>query len=534
MARARRASEDIVAFFDFVMVEERSGKRITALPHQRVILRFVMENERSVTLGPPGLSKTYCAIACALFWLGLEPTERIAIVSSTEVQAAKVLSAIASYIVPGSPQAARLHLVFPHLVPSTRPEDPWSSTRLTVKRRSGVRDASVSAFGIDTEQILGSRLSRVIADDMVTDANVATDDLRKKVVEKFQNRVLSRLDPTNWTSAMMNNAWHPDDACHRAIRSGWASLRMTVYGDIHVQDDVERTYREEKPWDSDELRLADESEANPCRLSAHDPDPNNEKPLWPDKWPLARIEELKREMLPVYFNQQYLAICRDDDSALCKQEYVDTCLNRAREHGIHNFVSKYEGNDPVFIGVDLAFEPGEERDENAIVTICMHPSGLGQILDIESGQWAGPVTMQKVIDKYRRYCKHGNGVIAVENNGGQRLMVQFILGQNLAIPVRGHMTTSAKAKPHIGMPGIFTEMMNGAWAFPNDRYRQTHPEMQKLIDACLNYRPQRHTDDRLMAFWIARAQAAKWGALGKKDAGRDRGARGLVSRVMSR
>jgi hypothetical protein len=310
---------------------------------------------------------------------------------------------------------------------------------------------------------------------------------------------------------------------------------MTAYGDVFVQDDSERAYKGLPPWDTDELRLADMYEANPCRLTGHDVPGqpfDNSIPLWPEKFPLEWLEAKRRSTLPVFFNREFLALCRDDDSALCKQEYVDACLARARENNIFGFVSRYDGNDPVFIGVDLAFEPGEERDENAIVTICLHPSGLGQILDIESGQWAGPVTLQKVIDKYRRYCHHGNGVVAVETNGGQKLFTQFALAQNLMIPVRGHTTTSAKAKPHVGIPGIFTEMMNGAWAFPNDKHGQRHPEMQKLIDACLYYRPQRHTDDRLMAFWIARQQAAKWGALGKKDPSRTKAS--IASRVMAR
>lgn len=529
LEQAARAREDIVAFFDFVMVDERTNKRIKALPHQRVLLRFITENDRTVTLAPPGASKTYCAVACFLWWLGRDPSERMAIVSATEAQAEKVVAAVASYIL----NSSRVRLVFPELRPTNREGEPWTRTRITVRRAPGVRDPSLTAFGIDTDAIFGSRLSRAIGDDLLNEDNVATPEMRAKVHEKFNGKVGSRIDPTG-SIGLMNTAWHPDDAVHRAIKAGWATLRMTAYGDIFVQDDVERAIKQLPPWDTDELRLANPYESNPCRLTSHDPDPDNVVPLWPSKWSIDWLEAKRRTTLPVFFNREFLALCRDDDSALCKQEYVDACLKTARDRGIHSFVSSYDGNLPVFIGVDLAFEPGEERDENSIVSIVLHPDGLGQILDIESGQWAGPVTLQKVIGKFRSYCKHGNGVVAVETNGGQKLFTQFALAQNLMIPVRSHTTTSAKAKPHVGIPGIFTEMMNGAWAFPNTPRGQMHPEMQKLIDACLYYRPQRHTDDRLMAFWIARAQAAKWGALGKKDGGRDRGARSLVSRVMSR
>ena len=77
-------------------------------------------------------------------------------------------------------------------------------------------------------------------------------------------------------------------------------------------------------------------------------------------------------------------------------------------------------------------------------------------------------------------------------------------------------------------------MMNGMWAFPVDKFRQVHPELQKLVDACLYYTPQRHTDDRLMAMWIASMQAQKWGAMGAKSGDSKAKGQGFLGRVMQR
>jgi hypothetical protein len=487
---------------------------------------------------------SFLALGLSLWFLGHDATARGAIVSAAQEQSEKIVTAVRAYI----EHSAKLHLVFPHLRPTQRDGEPWTQTKITVDRPAGIRDPSLSAYGLDSKSILGSRLKFAFVDDLLNDENTRTPEQREKIYRWLQNSVVSRKDKVGETHfALMNTAWHPDDAVQRSIREGWAALKMTVTGDIYVQDSQDRVVVaraagvEFKPWDSDELRLADEYEPNPCRLVAHDPDPDNQVPLWPEVFDNVKIEEARRNNVPVIFNQLFMCECRDDATALCKQEFIDACYSTGRRLKVDGFTNRFRGPEPVFIGVDLAFEPGEEHDENCLFAFYPRRDGVRVIIDIDLGQWDGPTTLKKVVAMHDRFKNENNSVvITVESNGGQALLRQFALEKDRSLPIKSHTTTMAKAKPWSGIPGIFTELMNGAWAFPNDRHGQAHPNVRKLADACLYYTPQRHTSDVLMAMYFAWNQARKWGTLrqqsdaspeGRANARRRAGA---IARVMQR
>lgn len=539
LERAEEARRDPIAFFDFVMEEETSREAIHSAPHQQVMIEFILDHKRCAIVLPPGLSKTFCAVALSLWFLGHDPTARGAIVSAAQEQSEKVVTAVRQYI----EYSDRLHLVFPALCPTLREGEPWTQTKITVDRPASIRDPSLSAYGRDSKGILGSRLNFVFGDDLLNDENTDTPEQRSKGKRWLQNSVVSRMDKQGATHlCLMNTAWHPDDAVQSSIREGWASLTMRATGEILIQDDLVDVRVAEaagipfEPWDSELVRPANDG-SNTCRLVAHDPDPSDEVPLWPEVFGVAKIEEARATHLPIIFNQLFLCQCRDDSTAYCKQEFIDACLATAKALKVERFSSKYTGESPVFVGVDLAFEPGEQHDENALFAFYVRPDGVNVILDIDIGQWDGPTTLGKIIKMHDRYKNPTNSVvITVENNGGQALLKQFAHAKDASLPIKSHTTTAAKAKPWTGIPGIFVEMMNGAWAFPNDRHGQLHPNMRKLVDACLYYSPQRHTPDVLMSMYFAWNQARKWGALGKRGSGGGgpSSASAVARRVMSR
>lgn len=515
---AREARENPCAFFNFVMRDER-GDKVTIAPHQEIALDFILKHQRSCNIWPIGHSKTYLTAALTMFLLGIEPMTRGAIVSATQEQAVKPLGMVSDYIL----SSDELHVVFPHLRPTRRKREPWTQTAITVDRPPGIRDASLRAIGYEGA-ILGSRLDWIIIDDILSRENTATDEQRKKLIEWVEMSVFSRIEPNPHARIILTNtAWHPEDLLHVLERRGWPTMRMSILGDIHVQDDMDlvREARESGKvysfWDHPGVRMRENKKSyephDAMRLTAHDPDPHNVVPLFPKRFPPAEVERIRRRTLLPVWNRNYLSIARSDDESMCKVEYIEACKKAARERGIHGMVHQWKEGHLVFTGVDLAIKEGEHNDLTAFFTFAVLPSGHRQILHIESGRMQGPVIVDKIVDITQRY----GSIVIVENNGAQDYLRQFVLKKDAAIPIRAHTTTARKAHPEYGVASVFVEMANGAWLIPNDPHGDMHHEVETFANACLNYVPEKHTNDVLMAQYFARELAREWGVLSGGD-----------------
>lgn len=518
------AREDAGAFFELVMRSERPVRPMRLAEHQKVALSFLLHptHRRAVLMMSVRHSKSSLAIAITLWLLGRDPTLRGAIVSATQEQASKLLGAVSDYV-QSSPE---LRMVFPDLRPSRRSREPWTQTSITVDRPMGIRDPSLKAIGIDGA-IQGSRLDWIVVDDVLSRENTATDEGRRKVIEFLDNSVLSRLEPGHAARILcIGTPYHPKDALYEMERRGWATMRMSIDGTIRVCDDAEEILaaRERgepyEHWDHDGVRPRS---ANPrdevLRLAAHDGD----SPLWPEVFPPREVERLRRTTVLPEFNRMWMVDARADDEAMCKVEYVEACKEAARRAGVHSFAQQWppEGRDNrllnvdmtasmVFTGVDLAVGLGEQHDLTAFFTFAVLPDGRRQILDIESGRFTGPVIVDKIIDKHRRF----GSVVVVENVAAQHYILQFTNQKAISVPVRPYSTNAmAKANPIYGVASLFVELQAGAWLIPNDQHGRVNKEVEAFIQACLDYVPDRHVEDVLMAQFVAREQARKWGCL---------------------
>lgn len=553
LRRAARARHSLPDFFSFVMREQTTRKPIKAAPHQVVGLDFMQAHRESVVMWPAGSSKTFCVVAATLFMIGSDVTSRGAVISATQAQAKKLLAVCRDYVETSN----ELRLVFPHLRPSSRSSDPWTTERIVVDRPAGIADPTLCAVGMDGG-LPGARLNWVVVDDMLTRENTATKDQRQKVLEFLDSTAISRLDPVGGRFLVNNTAWHPDDLVHELERGGWATLRMDILGDIKVQDSKQRLSGGLPPWDHDLLRpkYEDGDDYTLRLVRPHEPDENNDVPLWPERFEVIPWELPDGTVLPPAkdwaeaverahddvenkrakhviggeFNRLYMNICRDDSTAFCKAEYIERCKKAARDAGFFAMQSEYRGPLATFTGLDLAVSPGEENDDVAFFTFLVMEDRRRLVLDVEIGQWSGPEILRKLFQKQKAY----NSIVRVENNAAQDFIRQFALDEDVTLPIKAHTTGRAKAHPEHGVPGGFAELSNGAWLIPNDRHGRCHPMIQKWIDGCLYYQPSHHTDDSVMAWYFAREQARKWGLLtpppkgGSGQAGS--GSRGLLSR----
>ena len=531
---SRQARENPSAFFDFVLRDEK-GQRIKTAPHQEIALDFIMKHQRSVNIWPVNHSKTYLSAALTLWLLGRDPMTRGAIISATQEQAMKPLAMVSDYLL----SSQELRVVFPHLRPSANKREPWTQTAITVERPSGIRDASLRAIGFEGA-ILGSRLDWIIIDDLLTHENTATAEQRKKLAEWVELAVFSRIEPgPNARVAVMNTPHHPEDLVHSLEARGWATMRMSALGDIVVKDDRDlmREAREQgrvyETWDHAGVRFRDKKKRHemhdPLRLVAHDPDPTNSVPLWPERFSVEELEKRRRGTLAPMWNRNWLCVARADDDAMCKIEYIDACKEEARKQGIFGLVHEWKGGNLVFTGVDLAIKLGEHHDLTSFFTFAVLPSGHRQILDIETGRFQGPDIITKIIDKTKRF----GSIVIVESNGAQDYLRQFVLKRDASIPIRAFNTDSKKSHPEYGVASVFIEMSNAAWLIPNDIHGEMHPEVEKFCNHCINYVPEKHTADVLMAQYFARELAKEWGVLSGSEVVGAVGS-GIAASIMSR
>jgi hypothetical protein len=503
MRQAETARQDFTAFYGFVMRHEITGKLLVPAPHQVVMFSFLKAHPMCVLRLPVGTSKTFSMAALSLWRLGRNTTRRMAIASGAQNQAKKVLAMVKDYITEPSLNS-RLIAVFPKLVPSARATDGWTQTEITVDRPAGIRDPSMVAVGIDSK-IAGSRLSDLIGDDLVDDQNTATPAARDHSQAVFDGRLLSRLDPVDSTATVTNTPWNPLDLTyHLEIDVGWPTITMDIYGNIRVCNEDASWIEEalETTLRVSTVRTGGGHEW--YRLRAHDPDPREETPLWPERYPRDAIDRVRygkdgeSGMLPVQFARLFLCQPFSDTANRCHRDWIEKCKRKGMGMTL---VDQYDGTNPTFTGLDPGIGKGKHNDKTVFFTYEVFEDGRKRILDIEGGRFSGPVIVKKTVEKHKRY----KSMIAVETNQAQTYLKQFAEEARADLPIKRHDTLKNKYSIDFGVESIFTEIQRGAWIIPCDKNGRCHSEVQHWIDDCLYYQPPpAHTGDYLMASWIAR------------------------------
>lgn len=503
MRRAKKAAEDPCEFFEFAIREETSKAKLKAAPHQKLMFSFAGAHPWSVTRAPIGHSKTYFTATESLFNMGRDCTTRGSIISKTQRQSKKVLAMPKGYIEDPILNVA-VAAVFPDLQQSPRAGDPWTNDTLTVKRPAGIRDPSLFAAGIEGK-VQGARLSWAVADDIIDDQSTKTKELREQTIDEFENRVISRMDPVGSKICVTNTPWHREDLTFYLEGKGWPTITMDVYGFIRISN-------ADAAWMAMALdtmlrpsTTRDDPDHDWYRLRAHGPDPDETIPLWPERYSLEKINQIRYGehgrggMAPFNFARQLMCNPMAEDSPRCERQWIERCKLR----GIgESQVSSYDGPNPTYTGIDLAVGKKKDHDRTVFFTIEKMPDGSRKILNVESGKMSGPDIVKKTIQKAEAF----GSKVWCENNAAQDFIRQFALEEKKDLHIHAHSTQSKnKWDADWGVESIFTEIQNGAWIIPCDRSGKCDPEVQRFIDQCLFYQPPpAHTGDFLMAAWIVR------------------------------
>jgi hypothetical protein len=458
-ALCRLARKDCAIFNALCLRDEESGRPIKNAPFHENWHDVASETRNMLIWAHPESGKTQqFAIGRIIWLLGNNPRRRYAILSDTEEQGKKCISAIKGHI--------ESNPVVKDIFPGLRRGELWRDNAITIERPYGIKDPSVQAFGTDGGRIQGSRLDGLVIDDILTEKNTRTPYQRDKLDQWVRSSAFSRLGHWAWI-VYLANAWHPDDQAHRLERLGWWAKRYAV--------------------------LDEEG-----------------KPTWPERWPMDRIEFVKNERYgPLEFARQMMCQARDDSAARFQKKWIDKCLSRGVRKQLAYALRIVPPGYSVYTGVDLATGKHKDRgDHTCLFTICIHPDGSREVLDIQAGRWQGPEIVNRIVDVHTRY----QSIVIVENNAAQEYILQFAR-QASAVPVQPLTTGANKHNIQFGVESIATEMYNAKWIIPCDRseagHFMAHDEVEKWIGEMLYYDPHTHTGDRLMASWLAREGSRK-------------------------
>lgn len=440
---ARRNPND---FVEYVMRDEQTGAPVKQAPMHVAWQQLLNTESRLIVWSHlEGGKSNQISIGRILWEIGKHPEIRIVILSNTSTQATKIIRSIAGYI----ERSPEYHAVFPHV----KPQEPWTTTQLTVQRPTIGKDPTVQALGVHGN-ITGARIDLLIWDDVLDYENTRTAEQRKEFYEWAKAALLGRLNGRLW---VVGNAYHPEDALHQlAATPGVKAVRYPVIDDATGE------------------------------------------PRWPERWPMSRIDAKRVELGPLEFGRQMMCVARDDAEARFRRDWIDLCIARGHDKIMAGALSSVPAGFRTYTGVDLAVSPKDSADLTVLFTIAVHPDETRQVLCVESGRWAGPDIVDRIIDTHKRY----HSIVWVESNAAQMFITQFTKNIS-AVPVRSFQTTGKnKFDPSFGVESIAAEMSAGKWIIPSKG--GLHPELQGWVNEMLYYNPAGHTGDRLMASWIAR------------------------------
>ena len=503
MGRVAAARQDPAAFIELCFLSEEEHQPIELVAHQRLVLRFVERFRMCVIRMPRNSSKTFLLGAYGLYLLGHNASGRGAIMSAVTAQSEQPVGAMMRHIESNQ----WLKLVFPNLSRHPDPNAPWSKRSFNVRRPDGIRTPTMTALGLGGQGAIGSRRQWVLVDDGLNGKNTLTREARDKVMSILNTSVIGTLDPVGRRCIVTNTPWDRDDMTYRLEKIGWPSITMSIEGGIKFGGKISR---ETILKEFGDLIRPSRQRLGDWRLRSHDPDPDEQVCLWPERLGRAYIEETRATTTPFEYARMHLCEPMSADAARCQQEWIDASL--ARGAAEPEWPVKRELGWYYFSGVDIGGVK-KTNDLSSICTIGLAPDGMRKICNLQSGRWHGGEMIARILKEAGDY----DSDVYIESNAAQKYIHDFAQdkantqARTRALRLHTFNTTGRnKHDAEYGVEAVFTEMLRNRWTWPAPN-GQVPAELKELADECLFYNPEQHTGDRLMSLFLARQGLARPG-----------------------
>jgi predicted phage terminase large subunit-like protein len=326
---------------DCLMAEEGKGRVNLGTVHKQMC-DFVDMNptRQKLLLIPRGhLKSTLITIGKTLQWIAENPSVRILIANATYSMATAFLSVIKRHLTNNSTYKE----IFGDL--AVDPEK-WSENMITLnqsKTIGGEKEATVFCYGVGGN-LVSQHYDKIILDDVVNEDTVNTREQIEKTVQFY--RMCQPLLEKGGELIIIGTRYREDDLY------GWI---MDKENGVSQDFDVFfRTAIRNELWDDTKKEFV------------------SGEVLWPEKYKLPDLSEIKRKMGPYAWASQYLNNPVPPSDADFKRQWFKY-YEKADIRGLN--VNKYTFIDP-------AISLEKEADYSAIVTIGVDQYSNIYILDI--------------------------------------------------------------------------------------------------------------------------------------------------------
>ena len=341
--------------------------------------------KKFLILWPRGHGKTETTTINYVSWLvGNYPDIHINIVTKTASLAEQILTALITRF----ESDERYIEIFGHLKPA-QPKK-WTSHELIVARSEISKNPTLKATGL-MGPITGGRSDLIICDDNIDEENVRTRLQLEKVSTWFNKVLIPTLYP--WGVIIV-------------IGTRWS------YADIYAE------LLETWPHDVKQAIQPDGTA------------------LWPEYWPIEKLEQRRKEIGRIFFNCQYQNDPTGMEGELLKSEWL------------HSWEQPPPTGLPKYAGVDPALGEG---DLQAIATLAYDArNNIAYLEDV----WADRVGFPDFLRKIRQlHTLHNYAKIFIESNAFQKVLTYVT--ELRGLPVVPSATVRDKQQRFISMSSHF-------------------------------------------------------------------------------
>ena len=316
------------------------------------MIHIALSNRYTAFMLPVGHLKTTLLSICYPIWRMYTRTGyEMCLVSSTLSQSVKILSQVQN-LIENTPWLKKA------LVPDNR-SDSWSKTQLTTKNGNilYVRPFNPSSRGIQPNEI--------IYDDILRESDVSMDQIKDIFWRIFYPR------------GQVKNCKHV--------------IVGTPMSDDDLLFEIKKKAEDEGLWTfmTYPAVISDEK--------------GNQKALWPDGFPMHKLNEIKRDMGQYRFSQEYMCKPATAGEGFYRQDLV---LNSSDD----DFGFTYNTQGSVYIGADFAMSEAPTGDYNVFTVVDCIPGEVTRRVRIE-GKYASIKIKNPVIIKHIERYKGSVGQV---------------------------------------------------------------------------------------------------------------------------
>ncbi len=383
---------------------------------------FLSKHPKALIELPRDHGKSFQICSRIVWELGRNPGLRVKIVCSTGAIAAERSRFLRSAI-DGN---GWVRQVFPKLLPS----EPWSADRFTVQRPAEAIGPSVAAYGVGAGST-GTRADLLICDDIVDVRALHTASERNRVADYFHENLMNLLEPDGRFWGLFT-PWHGDDLNARLKKNGsYTHFRRAIGSDL--------------------------------------------EPVWPEKWPVAKLKARRDEIGATSFARGYRLVPIAEEDTPIRGEWVRFWAEPA----------EYES---IVLSVDPAVSISSKADSSALVVLGKSSASI-HVLEATARRVAAPDLVGLIDDFDRRW----NPAVVLFETNAAFLGIKDLLVRHTRFGPRVKGISQSKDKAS-RIAAFSVSVENGSFRLKGDDAGSVDVGQKRLMDEMITFPFGEHDD----------------------------------------